>query len=146
MAGLTDNLGSVSAFADVEGYQTEGTLYIVETLDGLKALVSLGFDDYGMLLARGMMDKEVGLTLRKAVFGREYSQGAPQYRTRAKLYTMKMGDGGSKPQISVEGNSVAEFQARGFRDNERVELLIERLPYDIPCDGGYQALELKLDF
>ena len=112
-------------------YETSGTLYFVPTMKGERGLIGLDFQDYEELLTFDFKDEEVVLTIKKAEYGPEYSQQVPEYRARAGLYTINMEEM-PKFQLDLNLKDVEELQKRGFRDLEKVTLLIEKLPYRVP--------------
>ena len=126
-------------------YETTGRLYVVATMTGEKGLVALDYPDYQNLLAHGIMDEEVSVRMRKASFGSEYEQGAPDLRAQAGLYTITIEGTNAKPQIELGEAAVAQARARGLRDGDEVRLAIEPLPCRNPRAASYDGLKLDLD-
>jgi hypothetical protein len=112
-------------------YETSGTLYFIPTMKGERGLIGLDIQDYEELLAFDFKDEEVVLTIKKAEYGAEYSQQIPEYRARAGLYTINMEEM-PKFQLDLDFRDIEELRERGFRDLEKVTLLIEKLPYRVP--------------
>lgn len=124
-------------------YETTGTLYAVPTLTGEMGLIALDYSDYEGLLALGIMDEEIDLTIRKGVYGSEYRQHVPEFRTRASLYAVKMDSSIPKPQIELSFTALRESYDRGFRDSDKVDVKVTQLPYRI--EKKAPESELKLD-
>ena len=125
-------------------YSTNGTLYIVPTLSGRKSIIGLDYSDYENLLSEGIMDEEVDLTIQKAIYGTEYEQGAPTHKLRAGLYTIKIESISTKPQMDIDENETESLVARGFRDGNSVNLIIEKLPYLKHREAGYADIEMNV--
>jgi len=124
-------------------YETGGTLYVITTMKGNKGIIGLDFQDYEGLLAFGFKDEEVVLTVKKAKHGSEYSQQVPEHKTRVGLYTIKM-EGMPKFQLDLNVRDVEELFARGFKDLEKVALVIEKSPYRVPAEPS-KPDELKFE-
>ena len=125
-------------------YQAEGKLFETPTMTGNRGLVSLAAMHYEPLLALGIMNEEVDLTLTKANVGIEYAQGAPTYRTKAGLYTIKMDGIVPKPQLDLDQRDMGELAARGFRDGDAVIVDIVKLPYRVERSASYDDLNLDV--
>ena len=110
-------------------YETTGRLYVVATMTVAKrASWPWTIPTHQNLLAHGIMDEEVSVRMRKASFGSEYEQGAPELRAQAGLYTITIEGTNAKPQIELGEAAVAQARARGLRDGDEVRLAIEPLP------------------
>lgn len=125
-------------------YETQGVLYKVPTLSGDMGLVALDYSDYEGLLAKGVMDEEIDLTLRKVDFGSEYSQMVPSFRLRASLYAIKVDSVVPKPQIELDRASWNQLAERGFSDAEKVGVSIAPLPFRTQHPAPETELQLDL--
>ena len=114
-------------------------------MQGERGLVSLDYPDYQGLLGRGIMDEDVRLSLRKAVHGVEYAQGAPELIAKAGLYTIVIEGTNAKPQMDIDGPAAERARRCGFRDGDEVRVSIERLPTRNPREAAYDGLKLDLD-
>lgn len=112
-------------------YETKGNLFQITVIKGQMFIVGLAFEDYNQLLAQGFKDEEVHLTIKKARFGDEYSQMVPELKVRASLCTIMM-EKRPKFQLTIEPSLAEEMIARGFKDLEEVDLVIEQSPYRMP--------------
>lgn len=123
--------------------ETCGILYFVPTMKADRGLIGLSFQDYEGLLAVGLKDEEVVLTIKKAKYGTEYTHQVPEYQTHAGLYTITM-DGMPKPQLDLDIQDVEELRRRGFKDLEEVTLRIEKLPYRVLRKSSLEEFKLDL--
>lgn len=123
--------------------ETCGILYFVPTMKADRGLIGLNFQDYEGLLAFGIKDEEVILTIKKAKFGTEYTNQAPEYKTQTGLYTITM-EGMPKPQLDLGIKDVEELRKRGFKDLEEIALRIEKLPYRVPWKPSIEEFKLDL--
>lgn len=126
-------------------YTTKGTFFTVPTMTGHKALVSMDYQDYERLLALGIMDEEVDVTLRRAEYGIEYEQGAPEAKVRAGLYTIKIEGINVKPQMDIAEEVLPSVLERGFSDGDAVGVTIEALPYRNPREASYEGVKLDMN-
>lgn len=124
-------------------YETCGTLYFVPSMKGDRGLIGLNFQDYEGLLALDIKDEEVVLTIKKAKYGTEYSQQIPEHKTQAGIYTITM-EGMPKFQLDLSIKDVEELRKRGFKDLEKVTLLIGKLPYRVPRKPSNEEFKLDL--
>ena len=125
-------------------YETRGSLYLIQTMKGSKFIIGLGFEDYEKLLPLGFKDEEVILTIKKAEYGPEYAQQVPEHRMRAGLYTIQM-EGRPKFQIGLDVQTTEELLKRGFKDLDKVALIIEKSPFRVPAEP-LKPEELKYEF
>lgn len=124
-------------------YETQGTLYLVDTMHGDRGLIGLSFEDHEELISGGFRDEEVYLTVGRAVRGAAYAQRAPECRTRAGLCTMEM-EGLPKFQLALDTHAAEELSTRGFEDGDEVSLTIEHSPYRVPSKP-FEIDDLRLD-
>lgn len=126
-----------------EQYTAEGTLFFTPTMTGQKGLISMDYKEYEGLLATGMMGEEVKLTLKKADTGSEYAQsGAPEFSTKAGLYAITIEGTSVKPQLDIPEGDIQGLLERGFKDGDKVTVIIERLPYHVAREANYDDLNL----
>jgi hypothetical protein len=125
-------------------YETRGVLYFVTAGKGKKGLIGLDWQDYDQLLGLGFEDEEVYLTVKKAEYGSEYSQQVPEHKMQAGLCTVRV-EGIPKYQLHVDIGSAEELLARGFKDVEKVALVIEKSPYRVPAKPlEFEELKFEL--
>lgn len=124
-------------------YETKGNLFQITVIKGQMFIVGLTFEDYNELLAQGFTDEEVHLIVKKARYGEEYSQMVPELKVRASLCTILM-EKRPKFQLTIDPISAEEMLARGFKDLEEVDLVIEQSPYRIPSKP-LDPKDIKID-
>jgi PAS domain-containing protein len=89
-------------------------------------------------------EEVVVLTVIKTEFATEYSQQMPEHKIKVGLYTIKM-DGIPKYQLDLNARDSEELLARGFKDLEKVALVIEKSTYRVAAKP-LEPDELKFDF
>ena len=126
-------------------YDTEGRLFFTQTMGDDKGLISMDYSDYEGLLAVGIMDEQIDLTLNKTHSVNDYTRQASEHKMRASLWTIKIDATHPKPQIGLSEQDVVELVKRGFSDGDKVSVHVEGLPYRIPCEANYDGLKLDID-
>ncbi len=126
-------------------YETVGSFYMVPTMTDFRGLLALEPHDYDELLARGIMNEGVDVVVKRAEHGSEYGEIVPEYKMRCGLYSIDLDGCAPKPQLDFEGVCVNEMISRGFRDLDKVKVVVEQLPYKTYREANYDNFKLDID-